>query len=82
VVPRTEDGWQPLSAAYHSRCQAAFARAMQDGRRSITSLFDEVPVEVITPEQMLSAGLSNEEFTNINTPEDWARVTELSKGGR
>jgi molybdopterin-guanine dinucleotide biosynthesis protein A len=82
VVPRTEDGWQPLSAAYHSRCQAAFARAMQDGRRSITSLFDEVPVEVITPEQMLSAGLSNEEFTNINTPEDWARVAELSKGGQ
>jgi molybdopterin-guanine dinucleotide biosynthesis protein A len=82
VVPRTEDGWQPLSAAYHSRCQAAFARAMQDGRRSITSLFDEIPVEVITPEQMLSVGLSNEEFTNINTPEDWARVRELSKGGR
>jgi molybdopterin-guanine dinucleotide biosynthesis protein A len=82
VVPRTEDGWQPLSAAYHSRCQAAFARAMQDGRRSITSLFDEVPVEVITPAQMLSAGLSDVELTNMNTPEDWARVTELFKGGR
>jgi molybdopterin-guanine dinucleotide biosynthesis protein A len=55
---------------------------MQNGRHSITSLYDEIPVEVITPEQMVGAGLSEGELTNMNTPEDWARVTELSKGGR
>jgi molybdopterin-guanine dinucleotide biosynthesis protein A len=82
VVPRTEDGWQPLSAAYHSRCRIAFARAIQEGRRSIIRLFDEVRVEVITHDEMVSAGLSEVELVNMNTPEDWAGLAELSKGAR
>ena len=32
VVPRTADGWQPLSAAYHSRCRTMFAQAFQKAR--------------------------------------------------
>jgi len=82
VAPRTQDGWQPLSAAYHSRCRTALARAMQGDRRSIIGLFDEVRVEAITPDEMASAGLSEGELTNMNTPEDWARIAKLSKGGR
>ena len=82
VVPRTEDGWQPLSAAYHSRCRLAFARALQEGRRSIIGLFDEVRVEAITRDEMVSAGLSKVELVNVNTPEDWARIAELTKGAR
>jgi molybdopterin-guanine dinucleotide biosynthesis protein A len=82
VVPRTEDGWQPLSAAYHSRCRTAFARAIQEDGRSIIRLFDEVRVEVITHDEMVSAGLREGELVNMNTPEDWARIAELSKGGR
>ena len=82
MVPRTEDGWQPVSAAYHSRCRTSFARAIQEGRRSIIGLFDEVRVEVITHDEMVSAGLSEVELVNVNTPEDWARIAELSKGAR
>ena len=82
VVPRTEEGWQPLSAAYHSRCRLAFARALQEGRRSIIGLFDEVRVEAITRDEMVSAGLSEMELVNLNTPEDWARFAELSNGAR
>lgn len=79
VVPRAEDGWQPLSAAYHARCRTPFARAIQEGRRSIIRLFDKVRVEVIAQEEMVSAGLSNAELANLNTPEDWKRIKELSK---
>jgi molybdopterin-guanine dinucleotide biosynthesis protein A len=82
VVPRTEDGWQPLSAAYHSRCRTAFARAIQEGQRSMIKLFDEIPVEVITSDEMVSAGVGEGELTNVNTPEDWARIAHLSKGAR
>ena len=80
VVPRTEDGWQPLSAAYHSRCRTVFARAIQEGRRSFIGLFEEIPAEVITHDEMVSAGVSEGELTNVNTPEDWARIAGLSKG--
>lgn len=80
VVPRTADGWQPLSAAYHSRCREAFSRAIQDGERSVIRSFDEVQVEAITQDEMASAGLGEMELANMNTPEDWARITNLSKG--
>ena len=82
VVPRTADGWQPLSAAYHSRCRAAFARAIQVGERSVIRSFDEVQVEAITQDEMASAGLGEMELANMNTQEDWARITNLSKGGQ
>jgi molybdopterin-guanine dinucleotide biosynthesis protein A len=82
AAPRTLEGWQPLSAAYHSRCRTALTRAFQAGERSLIRLFDELRVEAITPEEMVRAGLGEEEFTNMNTPEDWARITGLSKGGR
>jgi molybdopterin-guanine dinucleotide biosynthesis protein A len=79
VVPRTEDGWQPLAAAYHTRCRTAFARAMKESGRSIIGLFDEVRVDVITQDEMVSAGVSNSEFANLNTPEDWEPIMELWK---
>ena len=82
VVPRTEDGWQPLSAAYHSCCRTSFVRAIQEGRRSIIDLLSDVRVEVITHDEMRIAGLSEVELVNINTPEDWARIAELAKGAR
>lgn len=80
VVPRTEDGWQPLSAAYHSHCRTSFVQAIQEGRRNLIGALDEVRVEAITRDEMVSAGVSEGEFVNMNTPEDWARITELSKG--
>jgi len=82
VVPRTEDGWQPLSAAYHSRCRMMFARAIQEGERSIIRLFENLRVEAITHNEMGSAGLRDGELANVNTPEDWARIAVLSKGAR
>ena len=45
--------------------------------RSIIRLLDEVRVEVITHDEMVSAGLSEVELTNLNTPEDWERIREL-----
>jgi molybdopterin-guanine dinucleotide biosynthesis protein A len=82
VAPRTEDGWQPLCAAYHARCRTVFERALQEGERSIVWLFDKVRVEAITLDEMTSAGVSEGELANANTPEDWARLAELSKGTR
>ena len=79
IVPRTEDGWQPLCAAYHSRSRPAFVRALEENRRNMIGLFDEIRVETITPDEMAAAGLRVEEFANMNTPDDWARIADLSK---
>ncbi len=76
VVPRTSDGWQPLSAAYHTNCQTAFTQALQQGERSVVRLLTHIRVEEITTDQMQSAGVHETELLNVNTPEDWARITE------
>ncbi len=78
VVPRAEDAWQPLSAAYHARCRRQFVRAFEEGERSITRLLDKVTVNTITQNDMLAAGLSQTELTNVNTPEDWERIRRYS----
>jgi molybdopterin-guanine dinucleotide biosynthesis protein A len=80
VVPRTDDGWQPLCAAYNSRCRPVFVRRLQVGRRSMIGVFDEVRVDAITPEEMAAAGLDERELVNVNTPEDWACIAERVKG--
>jgi molybdopterin-guanine dinucleotide biosynthesis protein A len=82
VVPRTQEGWQPLCAAYHARCRTAFQPAVRQRRLSIVELFDELHPEAITPEEMASIGLSEAEFANVNTPEEWTRLSQLLEGRR
>ena len=57
----------------------AFVRALQENRRSLIGLFEEIQVEAITLDEMAAARLGGEELGNINTPEDWARIAERSK---
>ena len=75
VVPRTIDGWQPLCAAYHSRCRNSFERALNEGRLSLQDLLREIKVDALSVEMMAEAGIDSNEFANVNTPEDWDRIT-------
>lgn len=79
VVPRDENRWQPFVAAYHARCRETFVRAFEAGERSLVRILDSVKVDAITPGDMRDAGLSPMELTNVNTPEDWDRVLEISR---
>lgn len=82
VVPRTVDGWQPLSGAYHARCRTAWARALDSEERSIIKTFDSLMVEAITSQELASAGVAQIELANVNTPEDWARLSEWAERER
>ena len=79
VVPREGNKWHPLTAAYHARCGEICATAFEEGERSVVRLLDNMRVDVITPADMLAAGISPEELTNVNTPEDWERIKRLSR---
>ena len=80
VAPRTQDGWQPLCAAYHTRCRAVFERAIQQCQLSIVELFNILRPEAITLDEMATVGVSETEFINVNTPEDWARLAPFLEG--
>jgi molybdopterin-guanine dinucleotide biosynthesis protein A len=79
VVPRAEGEWQPFSAAYHARCRQVFVGAFEEGERSVVRLLERIGMDVITPAEMLAAGLSPAELTNVNTPQEWERVKLLSR---
>jgi molybdenum cofactor guanylyltransferase len=75
IAPHILGGWQPLCAAYRSSCRVEFEKALHAGRLGIQDLLGGLQVEALTPEIMANAGIDSNEFANINTPQDWDRIT-------
>ncbi len=70
VLPRTPDGLQPLTAAYHRACLPILQRLVAQGERSIRPLYKKVRVRYLEPavlEEVDPEGLS---FINVNTLAD------------
>jgi molybdopterin-guanine dinucleotide biosynthesis protein A len=78
VIPRTEDGLQPLHAVYSRKCLPFMEDLLQEGNLKILDFFHrvkkrEVPLGEIIP---LDPNLSS--FLNLNSPEDLSRIQEYS----
>ena len=76
TVVRVGGGWQPLCAIYRREFADAAERALKEGQYKIDALFDPARTEVVTEEQLQSAGFSSQLFRNLNTPEDLASASE------
>jgi molybdenum cofactor guanylyltransferase len=70
VVPRGEEGWQPLCAIYRREFGGVAERALRTGRNKIDRLFDEVQTRVVEQEELEGAGFSPAIFRNLNTPDE------------
>jgi molybdopterin-guanine dinucleotide biosynthesis protein A len=70
VVPRGDEGWQPLCAVYRREFAGVAELALRTGQNKITRLFDEVRTRVIDREELEDAGFSPAIFRNLNTPEE------------
>ncbi len=49
VIPRTEQGWEPLHAVYSRSCLPAITAALRQGQAPVASFFPEVKVQAWTP---------------------------------
>lgn len=74
VVPRTNEGWHPLCAAYRRTCSAKIRRALEKGKSAIIDVLPHLRVDVITSDRLAGAGIADGIFENVNSPEDWQRV--------
>jgi molybdopterin-guanine dinucleotide biosynthesis protein A len=74
TVPRTKEGWQPLCAIYRSEFVDAAERALRTERYKIDALFDTVHTQVVSEEELESAGFSPKMFRNLNTREELEAV--------
>ena len=74
VVPRSEEGIEPLFAVYSKKCIPAIRRKMEDGKKRVISFFDEVQVKYIAKETVQEIDPGYLSFFNVNTVEDWERA--------
>jgi molybdopterin-guanine dinucleotide biosynthesis protein A len=78
IVPRINDGFQPLSAAYHRDFLPVCAAAMARKQLSIHDLFRNTPTRIMEEDEIRDAGYPAESFLNVNTPADLARAESLA----
>ena len=74
VIPRTEDGQQPLHAVYSRRCLPFMEDLLQKGDLKILDFFHRVKKREVPTEEILSFDPRLESFLNLNTPEDLGRI--------
>ncbi len=77
VVPRTEDGWQPLCAVYRKRFKDSAERALLQGKNKIDPLFEEVEILAVGEAELADKGFSPAMFRNLNTAADVEHARRL-----
>lgn len=70
---RSEKGPEPLFAVYAASCLDAVRKALDEGRRSMFSMLQQVNTLEI-PAEELSQFPVRKILTNVNDPEEYARV--------
>lgn len=67
VVPRTEDGYHPLCAAYTRACHPAVMRRLAQGQLAMTGLLSDVRLRVVGCEEIDAFGNRAHLLANVNT---------------
>jgi len=67
LVPRSEQGWEPLCGFYRGSCREELQRAVAEGDRSFQRWLEKIPVQIW---DLADPGI----MFNCNTPEDWAQI--------
>lgn len=74
VVPRTERGYHPLCAVCRGTCPEPVARRLADGRLTLTGLFDDGRVRVVTGESLMVFGDPDRLLANMNTSIEYKAI--------
>jgi molybdopterin-guanine dinucleotide biosynthesis protein A len=70
VIPKTEDGLQPLHAVYSQRCLPFMEELLRQENLKIIDFFQKVKKREVPPEEILPFDPRLSSFRNVNTPED------------
>ncbi len=78
VVPRIRGEPQPLCALYKKETLGVARRLVHQGERRMKEWLNHLNVRWVDEEEMLREGIPPESLENVNTPEDWERLTGAS----
>jgi len=77
VVPRTERGYHPLCAVYTRACLGPVATRLANEQLALRDLMNDVPVRVVTENEIARFGASSRLLANVNTPAEYADLEAL-----
>jgi molybdopterin-guanine dinucleotide biosynthesis protein A len=77
VVPRTEDGYHPLCAAYTRACLERFAARLARGRYTMTDALADVKVRIVEAGDIERFGHRHRLLANVNTPAEHGGLAAL-----
>jgi molybdopterin-guanine dinucleotide biosynthesis protein A len=80
AIPRTGRGYEPLCATYSRSCLGMLHRRVKAGQLKISDAIADAQtlvVREIGPDEIAQQGELPTLFSNINTPDDYARALEL-----
>jgi len=81
VVPRSNDGLQPLCAVYARRLSGDVRRRIESGCLKIQDLLGAIRVRELGPAEIAALDAGDRLFFNVNTPDDLAEALRLSSQG-
>ena len=79
VVPRTEQGYEPLCAAWSAAAAERIRARIERGALKASAVLEDLVVEEIGPDLIAADDPEGLMFVNVNTPHDYARARELSR---
>ena len=80
VIPRSEEGYEPLHAVYRREtCLPGIEAAIAEDQWRVIAWFPRVKVRALTPAESKRYDLLGLAFWNVNTPEEFAKAEEIAK---
>ncbi|HLO15834.1 MAG TPA: molybdenum cofactor guanylyltransferase [Anaerolineales bacterium] len=80
VIPRSEEGYEPLHAVYRrENCLPAIEAAIEADQWKVIAWFPQVNVRVLTTEEIKRYDPSGLAFWNVNTPEEFSKAEKIAR---
>lgn len=70
IVPKTEDGLQPLHAIYSKTCLKPIKELLDMGKFKIIDFYPLIRIKIVEEPEFIQFDRMKKSFLNINTPED------------
>ncbi|SEA75014.1 molybdopterin-guanine dinucleotide biosynthesis protein B [Desulfuromusa kysingii] len=74
VVPRTNQGYEPVFALYHKNCLPQMEKMLQQGQYRIYAFYQRIKIRYLDSSELPDGW--QQALLNVNTPDDLARIKE------
>jgi molybdopterin-guanine dinucleotide biosynthesis protein A len=70
IVPKTNEGLEPLHAIYSKNCLDPIRKVIEEGKYKIFDFYPMVKTKIVEEYELIALDSTMESFINVNTPEE------------